>query len=105
MPPPRGVFGINDDSALGALAVLQAAGREDIVIVGFDATPAAREAIAAGTALKADVMQNPDAIGRTAIEMIDRHLKGEGVPAVVAVDVALVDAAYLEEAEATATSE
>jgi ribose transport system substrate-binding protein len=87
----KGVFGINDDSALGATAALEAAGRKDVVVIGYDATPEARRAIASGGPLKADVVQDPRRIGRTAIEMIDRHLKGEAVPALVAVDVGLVD--------------
>lgn len=86
-----GIFGINDDSALGALAVLQAAGRQDIVIVGFDATPDAQRAIREGGPLKADVMQHPLEIGRTAIEMVARHLAGEKVPAVVTVEVGLFE--------------
>jgi ribose transport system substrate-binding protein len=90
-PDIKGVFGINDDSALGALAVLEAAGRKDVVVVGFDATPDAQRAIRAGGPLKADVAQQPRKIGRTAIEMIARQLAGEKVPALVSVDVALVD--------------
>jgi ribose transport system substrate-binding protein len=87
----RGVFAINDDSALGALSVLQAAGRKDIVIVGFDATPDAQRAIRQGGPLKADVAQHPKAIGEKAIEVVARHLAGETVPPVVAVEVGLVD--------------
>jgi len=87
----KGVFGINDDSALGALSVLEAAGRKDIVIVGFDATPEAQKAILRGSALKADVAQHPRAIGQKVIEMVARSLAGETVPAVVAVEVGLVD--------------
>lgn len=90
-PDLKGVFGINDDSALGALAVLEAAGRKDIVVVGFDATPDAQRAIASGGALKADVRQQPDKIGRTVVEMVARHLAGESVPPLVSVDVAIVD--------------
>jgi len=87
----KGVFGINDDSALGALSVLEAAGRKDIVIVGFDATPEAQKAILRGSALKADVAQHPRAIGQKVIEMVARSLAGESVPPVVAVEVGLVD--------------
>jgi ribose transport system substrate-binding protein len=87
----RGVFGINDDSALGALAVLQAAGRSDVVVVGYDATPEAQQAIRAGGALKADVIQHPREIGRKAAEMIARHLAGETVPRLVTVQVGLVE--------------
>ncbi len=91
----KGVFGINDDSALGALSVIDAAGRKDIVIVGFDATPDAQAAIKTGGPLKADVIQYPSKIGHTVIEMIARHLAGEKVPPVVSVEVGLVDQATL----------
>jgi len=87
-----GVFGINDDCALGALSVIEPAGRKDIAIVGYDATPEAQAAIKRGSALKADVVQNPKKIGRTAIEMIARYLAGEKVPPVVAVEVGVVTA-------------
>jgi len=91
----NGVFAINDDSALGAVAVLDAAGRKDIVVVGFDATPEAVAAIKAGGPLKADIAQDPKKIGRTVIELVDRHLKGERVPSHVPVDVAVVDASSI----------
>ena len=87
-----GVFGINDDSALGALAVLEAAGRKDVVIVGFDATPEAQEAIRRGSALKADVMQHPSEIGATAIDTIAGHLAKRPVDKVIAVPVSVVTA-------------
>ena len=86
-----GVFGINDDSALGAAAVLTAAGRKDIVVIGYDATLDARRAILEGGPLKADVIQHPKALGRMAIDMIAKHLAGEPVPALVAVEVGIVD--------------
>jgi len=85
----KGVFGINDDSALGATAVLDAAGRTDVVVIGYDATEEAQRAITSGGPLKADVVQYPHRIGRTAIEMIARHLAGETVPAVVPIEVGL----------------
>ena len=85
----RGVFGINDDSALGATAVLDAAGRTDIVVIGYDATEEAQQAIRSGGPLKADVVQYPGRIGRTAIEMIARHLAGESVPPVVPIEVGI----------------
>jgi ribose transport system substrate-binding protein len=94
-PRLKGVFGINDDSALGATAVLNAAGRTDVVVVGFDATPQAVAEIKAGGPLKADIAQDPKKIGRTVIELVDRHLKGERVPSMVPVEVAVVDAATL----------
>ena len=91
----KGVFGINDDSALGATAVLDAAGRKDIVVVGYDASPEAQAAIRSGGPLKAEVVQDPKKIGRTAIEMIAKHLAGQAVPPLVSVEVAIVNAQTL----------
>jgi ribose transport system substrate-binding protein len=71
--------------------VLDAAGRKDIVIVGYDATPDAQAAIRRGSPLKADVVLHPKTIGRTAIEMVARSLDGQAVPPLLAVDVGLVD--------------
>ncbi len=88
----KGVFGINDDSALGATAVLEAAGRKDVVVVGYDASPEARDAIRSGGPLKAEVVQDPKKIGRTAIDMIAKHLAGESVPPIVSVEVSIIDA-------------
>lgn len=94
-PDLAGVFGINDDSALGALSVLEAAGRTNVVIVGYDATDEAQVAIRRGSALKADVIQYPRRIGETAIAMIAKHLAGEQVPSRVDVEVGIVTAESL----------
>ena len=91
-PNLAGIFGINDDSALGALAAIEAAGRKGIVIVGYDGTPEARQAILRGSALKGDIVQYPLEIGRITIETIAKHLAGEVVPAEVPVKVGVVDA-------------
>lgn len=85
------VFGTNDDCALGALASLRAAGRTDIFVVGYDATPEARTAIAQGTPLVADAVQDPITIGRRTIELVAAHLRGEAVPASAPVPVGLVE--------------
>jgi ribose transport system substrate-binding protein len=85
----KGVFGINDDSALAAAGVIEAAKRKDIVVVGYDATDEAQAAIKRGSPLKADVVQYPRKIGQSAIEIIARHFAGEKVPAVVPIEVGI----------------
>jgi ribose transport system substrate-binding protein len=90
-PNLSGIFGINDDSALGALAAVEASGRKNIVIVGFDGIPEARQAILRGSALKADVVQYPEEIGRVTIETIAKHLSGNPVPRDIPVKVGIVD--------------
>ena len=91
----KAVFGINDDSALGAVSVLEAAGRKDIVVVGYDATEEAQKAIRSGGPLKADVVQYPKEIGKTVIDLVARHLAGEPVQS-VAVNVGIVTADTLK---------
>jgi ribose transport system substrate-binding protein len=86
-----GVFGINDDSALGATGVIEAAGRKDIVVIGYDATDEAQAAIKKGGPLKADVIQYPQMIGKTVIDLIADHLAGKPVPAIKAIDVGIWD--------------
>jgi ribose transport system substrate-binding protein len=90
-PGLKAIFGINDDSALGALAALRQAKREDIVIVGYDATPEACKEILAGSSLKADVVQHPREIGRLTIEAVVTYLNGGTVPPKVPVPVGIVD--------------
>jgi ribose transport system substrate-binding protein len=90
-----GVFGINDDSALAAASVLESAGRTNVAVVGYDATDEAQAAIRRGSPLKADVIQHPRKIGETAIDVIARHLAGEQVPPVVAIEVGIVTAETL----------
>lgn len=91
-PDLDAIFGINDDSALGALAALESAGLQDkVVIVGYDGTPEARETILAGKALKADTVQHPVEIGKATIETIAAHFAGEEVPKVIPVQVNVID--------------
>ena len=74
------IFGINDDSALGALAAVEKAGKlGQIVIVGFDAGPAARAASRAGK-IHAAVGHQPREIGRATIAAVAAYLAGEAVP-------------------------
>jgi len=44
----KGIFGINDDSALGALTAISAAHATGITVIGYDANPEARTAIKNG---------------------------------------------------------
>ena len=91
-PDLRGVFGINDDSALGATGVIEAAKRTDIAVVGFDASDEARTAIQKGGPLKAEVIQYPKKIGQVAIDLIADYLDGKKVPPVTSLEVGMMDA-------------
>ncbi len=86
-PHLKGVFGINDDSALGALTAIRAAGLTGkIAIIGYDATPEARTAIAAGE-MYGDALQHPDQIGKLTIDTIHNYFAGKKIRPVVHVPV------------------
>ena len=95
-PNLKGIFGINDDSALGALSAAEARGRNDMVIVGYDAIPEAVKAIQRGSALKADVAQQPRDLGAKTIEAVSKHFAGGPVEKSIAVPVKIVDADSLK---------
>jgi ribose transport system substrate-binding protein len=83
----RGIFGINDDSALGAAKAVDAAGlKGKIAIVGYDATPEARTAIKGGS-MYGDAIQHPDQIGSKTIDAINDYFNGKTPPARIAVVV------------------
>lgn len=89
-PNLKGVFGINDDCALAVVQAARATGRDDLVVVGFDATPQAVTYIRNGSVLKADAMQFPRVIGRATINAVARHAAGGSLPAQAPIPTALV---------------
>jgi len=95
-PDLAAFFGINDDSALGALAAVEKAGKTGKVkIVGFDAVPEARQAIQAGK-IYADVIQQPGQIGRSTIEAVKAYLSGDTVAPTILIPCDLFSQAHAE---------
>src|ERR1035437_799068 len=83
----KGVFGINDDSALGAAKAVQAAGKQGkVIVVGYDAQPEARAAIAKGS-MYGDAIQHPDQIGSKTINAIHDYFSGKTPPPTISVPV------------------
>jgi ribose transport system substrate-binding protein len=79
-PELDGIFGINDDSALGALAAVEAAGKvERVKIVGYDATQEARRRIKEGK-LYADVIQYPKMMGERTLDVIREYFAFASIP-------------------------
>ncbi len=75
------IFAINDDTALGAVAAIEKAGKSGAVqVVGFDGTIEARKAIRDGK-IYADVIQHPRQIGEMTIKSIQAYMAGEAMPA------------------------
>ncbi len=83
----KGVFGINDDSALGAARSIDAAGMTGkVAVIGYDATPEAQTAIKNGS-MYGDAIQHPDQIGSETIDAIHDFFAGKTPPAKIAVPV------------------
>lgn len=91
-PDLRLVVGINDGGNLGCLQALKAADRgpDQTVIFGIDCDPQAVAEIDSGTSnYKGCVDTNPAGTGEIAINVFNRLLAGEDVPALVEVPVSV----------------
>lgn len=88
-PDIAGVFAHNDEMALGALEAVSAIGRDDIVVVGFDATDDAVNSVESG-GLAGTVAQQPTLIGEEALEAAFSVLSGEEIDDFIPVELKLV---------------
>ncbi len=68
-PNIKGIFGSNDNMALGAVEALKAAARADVMVVGYDANPDAAAAVIAGD-MAATVAQAPGNMGGFGIQAL-----------------------------------
>ncbi|WP_409311047.1 D-ribose ABC transporter substrate-binding protein [Pectobacterium sp. B1J-3] len=73
-PDVKGVICGNGPVALGAIAALKAAGRNDVVVVGIDGSNDERDAVKAGS-LKATVMLQAQAIAAQGVSDLDNFLQ------------------------------
>jgi ribose transport system substrate-binding protein len=75
-----GIFAINDPSALGAYAAVVKAGKTDqITIVGFDASPAGKQAVYEKKLFDSP-QQFPRKMAKGTVEAFIKYLNGEEVP-------------------------
>ncbi|MCX2699061.1 sugar ABC transporter substrate-binding protein [Ochrobactrum chromiisoli] len=81
-PNIKGVFGSNDNMALGAVEALKAAAKlKDVLVVGYDANPDAANSILAGE-LTASVAQAPQKMAGLGIQALVDMKAGKDVPMV-----------------------
>lgn len=79
-PDLKGIFAINDPSALGARAALEKANKtEQIIIIGFDGMREGKVAIKEGK-IYADPIQFPDRMGQEIVKAFESWSKGREVP-------------------------
>ena len=85
----QAVFAANDEMALGAVEAITGAGKQ-VMVVGFDATDDAIEAIKAGK-MAGTIAQQPALIGSTAVDNAVKLMAGETIPTSIPVEVTLVN--------------
>lgn len=90
-PDLDGMFCINDPTAAGAISACEGAGRTGILISSVDGSPQAIKLISEGKQLSTS-SQNPSNMGKTAVEMMNKILKGEKVERYVQIPITLIDA-------------
>lgn len=79
-PDIVGIFAINDPSALGAYAAVVKAGKtEQITVVGFDASPAGKQAVYEKKLFDSP-QQFPRRMAKGTVEAFIKYLNGEEVP-------------------------
>ena len=83
------VLANNDNMAIGALQALEAAGKEDVIVMGVDAIPDALKLVKDGK-LDATVLQDAKGQGGTGVEVADKAIKGEAGEAVTWIDFVLI---------------
>lgn len=74
----KAVFAQNDEMALGAVEALKAAGKKDVLVVGFDGNEDGIKAVEAGT-MGATVAQQPVEMGKLALQAAYDHFEGKEV--------------------------
>jgi erythritol transport system substrate-binding protein len=91
-PDIQGVISGNDTMAMGAMAAIEAAGRKDIIIAGFDGSNDVRDAIIAGK-IHATGLQPAYRQAQYAVELADKFLKEgtTGQPEKISMDCVLID--------------
>jgi len=91
------VMALNDPTAMGALAALEAANRaEGVLIYGVDGAPEAKQMIKEGK-ITGSAAQSPIGIGKTAADIAYKILKGEAFEAEVFVPVIYIDKNNVDE--------
>ena len=105
-PDIKGVISGNDTMAMGAYAALKAAGKGDVIVVGFDGSNDVRDSIKSG-GIRATVLQPAYRIAQIAVEQADAYLKNgkTGVAEKQLMDCVLINSDNAAKLETFALSE
>ncbi|CAG9000815.1 MAG: Ribose import binding protein RbsB [Candidatus Celerinatantimonas neptuna] len=92
-PDIKGVIAGNDTMALGAEAALKAAGRKDVIVVGFDGSNYTRDSIIKHGNIKATVLQPAWYEAQLAVTEADKYIRtgSTGAPEKQLINCVLID--------------
>lgn len=89
-PDLTAIYATGEPALLGAVAAVESQGRQgDVKVVGWDLTASAIKGIDEGYVVGV-VQQDPAGMGAAAVEAVAKAIKGESVPATIAVPVTIV---------------
>lgn len=88
-PNVDAVFAHNDEMALGAIKALEANNKNQVIVVGFDATEDAVKSVKEGK-MSATIAQKPEKIGEKGVEIADKIIKKEKVDNYIPVELVVV---------------
>ncbi len=88
-PNVQAVFAENDEMALGAVRAIRSAGKDNVLVVGFDGTDDAIKAVERGQ-MAATIAQQPDLIGAKGVEAAELIIKGETPDANIPVELKVI---------------
>ena len=105
-PEIKGVISGNDTMAMGAWAALEAAGRTDVIVVGFDGSNDVRDSIKKG-GIKATVLQPAFRQAQRAVAQADQFMKtgATGLEEKQLMDCVLINADNADKLETFALAE
>jgi ribose transport system substrate-binding protein len=92
----RAVVAQSDEMALPAAEVAQAEGWKDVVVLGFDGSKAAFDAVRDGR-LACTILQDPREQGAKAVEVMAAKLKGETVDQEIVTPLRLINKANVDQ--------
>lgn len=91
------VMALNDPSALGALAALEANHRSDVIVYGVDGTPDVKSLIKKNDSIAGTVAQSPIQIGKSAAKMMYSYLAGDEIESEKIIPVSLINRSNIDE--------
>ena len=85
-------FAYSESGGLGAYDAIESAGREEVSIIGFDASAEEQTAIGENGCYKASIIQFPQELGKTCVEAVENTLSGETLENEIGVEVGVYTA-------------